>query len=565
MCGYLFFKSNIPIMNTEEKLIDSSELTQKNRGPDNFKKIKIIKDNLLMYFRRLSIIGIEEQSNQPMEIDNYIIMFNGEIYNYKFLKKEFLNNTNFFSSSDTEVVLRLYIKYGYNIFKYFSGIFSILIYNKINKETLVYRDPFGIKPLYYHLSNQKIIISSQSKTINKIIEKKIDSSSMKLYEFFGNLISKYTIYEDIYSFDPGKIYLINNSNIFKTITLENIYDQNYYNYSSKIDDVEDTLYSSIKENTVADVKVSLLYSSGYDSNIIAENLPDDNYNLFTISTKFNKGYQDEIPNSIALSKILKLNHKTYNYNLEEIGNLKNEFFDSMDQPTVDGLNTFLASNLIKKNNIKVALSGIGGDEYFGTYDTFKILPLFILFNKLIKNQNLNTFLKKIILRYFNKKKADLFIKTANTLENLYFCKRSNSSSIEDFSNFKKVLEDKNINHEINEIIKLDCPDRLKITLLELRFYCKDRLLRDVDWASMTNSIEIRVPFLNINFHKNICGYLANSKNKTILKSDLIKNSILKKKMKTIKKQGFYVPYINFDQKTTVNQSEYSKQVLEFFR
>jgi asparagine synthase (glutamine-hydrolysing) len=237
----------------------------------------------------------------------------------------------------------------------------------------------------------------------------------------------------------------------------------------------------------------------------------------------------------------------------------------MDQPTVDGLNTFLASYLIKKNNIKVALSGIGGDEYFGTYDTFKILPLFITFNKLIKNQNLNIFLKKIILNYFNKEKANLFIKTANTLENLYFCKRSSSSSIEDFSNFKEILEDRNINHEINEIIKLDCPDRLKITLLELKFYCKDRLLRDVDWASMTNSIEIRVPFLNKNFHKNICGYLANSRNNTLLKSDLIKNNILKKKMKNIKKQGFYVPYINFDQRNIMSQSEYNKQVLEFFK
>ena len=564
MCGYLFFKSKIPITNIDEKLIDTYEVSQKNRGPDNFKKIRIIKDNLLMYFRRLSIIGVEDQSNQPMEIDNFIIMFNGEIYNYKYLKKEFLNDNKFFSSSDTEVILRLYIKYGYDIFKYLSGIYSILIYNKLSKETLIYRDPFGIKPLYYYSSNQKIIISSQSKTINKIIGKKIDQSSMKLYKFFGNLISKHTIYEDIYSFDPGKVYFIDNSYKFKIITLENIFDQNCYNYNSKIEDVENSLYSSIRENTVADVKVSLLYSSGYDSNIIAENLTEDKINLFTISTKINKSYQNEIPNSIILSKLLKLNHKTYNYNLEEIGKLKNEFFDSMDQPTIDGLNTFLASYFIKKNNIKVALSGIGGDEYFGTYDTFKILPLFITFNKLIKNQNLNIFLKKIILKYFNKTKIDLFIKTANTLENLYFCKRSNSSSLDDFSNFINVLEDKNINNEINEIIKLECPDRLKITLLELRFYCKDRLLRDVDWASMANSIEVRVPFLNINFHKNICGYLANTKSKNILKGDLIKDNYLKKQMKKIKKQGFYVPYINFDQKNTLSQSEYSKQVLEFF-
>ena len=114
---------------------------------------------------------------------------------------------------------------------------------------------------------------------------------------------------------------------------------------------------------------------------------------------------------------------------------------------------------------------------------------------------------------------------------------------------------------IDEILNLDCSDFLKISLLELKFYCKDRLLRDVDWAGMANSIEIRVPFLNKDFHKNICT--LNKDGKKLSKSDIIKNSNLKKILKNIKKQGFYVPYLSNNQKI-LNAENYSKFVLENF-
>ena len=563
MCGYLFYKTADKILINEEEKIDNAEIIQKARGPDNFKKLKIEDDNAIFYFRRLSIIGMDEKSNQPLEIENFIIMFNGEIYNYKSLKQKYLNDTKFYSKSDTEVILRLYIKYGFKIFKELSGIYSILIYDKKNKKIITYRDPFGIKPLYYLLNKKKIIISSQAKTISKIVNSDIDMNSKGIYDFLGNLISKDTIYKDIYSFEPGKIYIINDSNNIKSETLENIFDQNFFSKITNINDVKESLYNSINENLVSDVEVSLLFSSGFDSNIIAENLPDNHYKLFTISTSMNNKKQNEIKNAQTLANFHKKKHISYEYKLNEIIELKQKFFKSMDLPTIDGLNTFLTSNLINKHNIKVALSGVGGDEYFGTYDTFRIIPKIIFYNKFLKNKNLNKFIKKIILKFFNKEKIQLILNISNTLENLYFCKRAMSSDVNKFIKFQNILEERMISKEIFEIINLDCSDRLKITLLELRFYCKDRLLRDVDWASMSNSIEVRVPFLNKSFHRNICGYILNSEKK-IHKSELIKSNILKNKLKTLKKQGFYMPYIDYENRVKTNQSKYGDYVLRNF-
>lgn len=563
MCGYLFYKTADKILINEEEKIDNAEIIQKARGPDNFKKLKIEDDNAIFYFRRLSIIGMDEKSNQPLEIENFIIMFNGEIYNYKSLKQKYLNDTKFYSKSDTEVILRLYIKYGFKIFKELSGIYSILIYDKKNKKIITYRDPFGIKPLYYLLNKKKIIISSQAKTISKIVNSDLDMNSKGVYDFLGNLISKDTIYKDIYSFEPGKIYIINDSNNIKSETLENIFDQNFFSKNTNINDVKESLYNSINENLVSDVEVSLLFSSGFDSNIIAENLPDNHYKLFTISTSMNNKKQNEIKNAQTLANFHKKKHISYEYKLNEIIELKQKFFKSMDLPTIDGLNTFLTSNLINKHNIKVALSGVGGDEYFGTYDTFKIIPNILFYNKFLKNKNLNKFIKKIILKFFNKEKIQLILNISNTLENLYFCKRAMSSDVNKFIKFQNILEERMISKEIFEIINLDCSDRLKITLLELRFYCKDRLLRDVDWASMSNSIEVRVPFLNKSFHRNICGYILNSEKK-IHKSELIKSNILKNKLKTLKKQGFYMPYIDYENRVKTNQSKYGDYVLRNF-
>lgn len=561
MCGYLIYRNLKGIGKNEESNIDNIERDLKVRGPDDKKKI-LHQNNTLLYFRRLSIIDLDNSANQPFEIDEFLILFNGEVYNHLELKNTFLKDQNFKTNSDTEVVIRLFIKLGVEAFKKLSGIYAITIFNKISDEIIIYRDPFGIKPLYYYRSGNKLIISSQSKIVNKIINNEIDLQSKEIFNFFGNIISNHTIYKNIYSFQQGKVYKFKKNLDLNILSLENIFDQNFFIESTNESNVRESLYHSINENFVSDVEVSVLYSSGYDSNIIVENIPEGNQlKLFTISTEFNNDKQNEIINSKKLNKFHSHTHITHNFKKEEISSLNKFFFNSMDQPTIDGLNTFLVSNLIKKNSIKVALSGVGGDEYFGSYDTFKIIPFLMAFNKIFDSFKLKNFIINILCKVNKFSKLQLLKSYETNLRNLYLIKRGVKSNAIVYKKFIEALEDKKIMNEIDEILNLDCSDFLKISLLELKFYCKDRLLRDVDWAGMANSIEIRVPFLNKDFHKNICT--LNKDGKKLSKSDIIKNSNLKKILKNIKKQGFYVPYLSNNQKI-LNAENYSKFVLENF-
>ena len=145
----------------------------------------------------------------------------------------------------------------------------------------------------------------------------------------------------------------------------------------------------------------------------------------------------------------------------------------MDQPTIDGLNTFLVSNLIKKNSIKVALSGVGGDEYFGSYDTFKIIPFLMAFNKIFDSFKLKNFIINILCKVNKFSKLQLLKSYETNLRNLYLIKRGVKSNAIVYKKFIEALEDKKIMNEIDEILNLDCSDFLKISLLELKFYCKD--------------------------------------------------------------------------------------------
>ncbi len=563
MCGYLIYKNPHGISKNEEIKIDLAEKRLVPRGPDDKKKINY-NHNTIFYFRRLSIIDLKSSANQPFEIENYYILFNGEIYNHKQLKEEYLKDQNFKTNSDTEVILRLFIKYGYDAFKKLSGIYSITIFNKKTNEFILYRDPFGIKPLYLYLNERKLIVSSLSKIINDIINDELDKKSIDIFNFFGNLLSKDTIYENIKAIIPGVVYKIDSYLKLRTITLENIYDQNFFYVSTNKEQVKESLYSAINENSVADVDISALYSSGFDSNIIVENLKNKNIlKLFTISTEINNKKQNEIEKSKQLNKFHQCEHIYYNFSIKELSKLYNEFLEAMDQPTIDGFNTFIVTKLIKSNNIKVALSGIGGDEYFGTYDTFKIIPILININKFIRSKKLRNFLISILHKFSGIEKLNLIKYFEINHQNTFFIKRGISSDVEKYIKFNEALEQKNIYKEIEDILNLECSDRLKITLLELKFYCKDRLLRDVDWAGMSNSIEIRVPFLNKKFHQNICGYLQDKKN-IITKNDMIKSLKLERKLKKIKKQGFYVPYLNFQKNLKIDQLEYSNLVLNNF-
>ena len=363
------------IYNFDNQNIQKSKLKTMNdqmidRGPDS--EGFLIDNNFGMAMRRLSIIDLEK-SIQPMQNSNKNIsmIFNGEIYNFIELRKELKKeNIQFKTTGDTEVILKLYEKLGEKFVQKLIGMFSICIFDKIRKKVLIYRDRFGIKPLYYHISQTSFYFSSSLFSLKKVLNLKKSKESFFLYLCFNYFPSTQSVYENVYSLLPGNFIKIQNNKV----SIEKYYD--FYKEKNKIDTkkYDPEIFKKIMNNSISinlrsDVNLGLMMSSGIDSSIIANESCKLNKNLKAYTVNF----EDKIDNEGALaSKFaneLKINHEIINLKKDEAPHLLNQILQNMDEPCADTaiIPSYLISKKAKQDNIKVLLSGAGGDEVFAGY------------------------------------------------------------------------------------------------------------------------------------------------------------------------------------------------------
>ena len=373
MCGYVFFSGNQNKITKEN--INSILNLQKHRGPDysNFVKYK----NCFFLHNRLKIIDLSSNANQPFEDNNgNLIIFNGEIYNYLELKKKF-NLKNFKSNSDTEVILKLYNLKGPKFIELLNGIFSFVIFNKKKNKVLVARDRFGIKPLFYYKKKNFLIYSTEIKPILRIIKKsEINSNEIKRYIGEGKYFdTSKTFFKDIKIFPPAS---------FKEFSLKNFNKNKIKKYwkLKKIEKLkcknEDHFFKSfikhtsnaVKLNLVSDAKYSLLLSSGTDSNFIKSIIEDC---LNKKISSFTYGWKNRYYNEILRLKELKL--KNYSKIKKYVKDPEKIFYELkklvyLYEGPLGGFGTaaqYYLMKKIKKNKIKVALSGEGTDEFLLGY------------------------------------------------------------------------------------------------------------------------------------------------------------------------------------------------------
>jgi asparagine synthase (glutamine-hydrolysing) len=497
MCGILgeisFYKkinSKINFCNIRDEL--------KTRGPDSsgywhYKKY------INFGFRRLSIIDPKARSNQPF-IDpesKSCIIFNGEIYNYKEIKKKLENKgITFFTSSDTEVVLKLYLNEGISGFLKLRGMFAFAIWDQNSKKIIIYRDPLGIKPLYYIKTNSNFYFSSSVKNLlNFTKSKNININSKNEFLFLGYIVEPDTIFSEIKSLEPGtliEISIYSRKIIKKSVTsVKDIYyDLRFSKVNPEINNFKNLLKQSIDLHNVADVKVGLLLSSGIDSTFLAKNLRIKKFEAFTISFDIFKNTKlDEIPLTKYFCKInkIKLNYKYYS--VKEIVGILPDFFKYMDQPSTDGLNTYLVTKFVKSHNIKVAISGLGSDEITCGYNIFRRTK-FLNFLKKFS-------MFKFILFFFNQNKYLRFLNIVLKSKNIFGI----YLSLRSLKNHFYILSQKSIDTLIKKVNK-KIPDIFLnniyklISFYENQVYLKNQLLRNSDWAGMANSVEVRVPYVD---------------------------------------------------------------------
>jgi len=394
MCGFTVvrYKSQEKMNNNlKKKLL----LCQKHRGPDHREFTE--SEGIYFFHNRLKIIDLSNDSNQPFisKKTGNIIVFNGEIYNYKYLRKK-LSKRKFYTNSDTEVLLYLYEEKGEDFIKLLNGIFSFVIYDK-KKDTLFSgRDRLGVKPLYYFKDKKKVIFSTEIKPILIIQRTKFNLEEVKSYISSGNLYEdKFTFFNNIFIHDAANFSRLNLSNFKffkkrywilkkeKSLICKN-YSQFYIKFINLMD-------HSLRLNLVGDVKVGLLYSSGTDSNFLR----------YFLQTKINKrlkcftfGWKEKKYDELQRLKNLKINtNKIQSITTEGSKILKNlNKMIFMCEGPIGGFGIAALYDLfkiIKKKKTKVVISGEGSDEFFLGYFNFYVLFLRNLYfnnNKLFRKE-----------------------------------------------------------------------------------------------------------------------------------------------------------------------------------
>ncbi|MCF6173294.1 MAG: asparagine synthase (glutamine-hydrolyzing), partial [Campylobacteraceae bacterium] len=368
MCGILGQVSNQDI---NKNKFEKDLLKLSHRGPDDY---GVFFDNTIALGQtRLSIIDLSEEGHQPMisSCNNYIIIYNGEVYNFEELKADLIQkNYKFHSHTDTEVILNGFIEYKEKIVKKLNGMFAFSIYNKSTKELFLARDTSGMKPLYYFKNKDDFIFSSEIKAID--VKKEVNKDAKILFLLLGYVPEPFTIYKNISMF-PAGYYGYYKDNHLDTAEYSNYcYEPKIVKpYKEIVSDVKELFEKAIQRHLISDAPIGTFLSGGLDSSAITAVAAKYKKNLQTLSLIFeDKELSEEYYQDLVVDKC-KTKHTKYLIDEDLFLSTLDDFFQAMEQPTIDGLNTYFVSKAAKESGLTTVLSGVGGDEIFYGYPSFR--------------------------------------------------------------------------------------------------------------------------------------------------------------------------------------------------
>jgi asparagine synthase (glutamine-hydrolysing) len=467
--------------------------------------------NCTLGHRRLSIIDTSEAGNQPFfSADKRIsVVFNGEIYNYIELKKELSDGYTFRTASDTEVIIAAYLKWGKSFVHHFIGMFAIALKDAETDELLVIRDRLGIKPVYWASTASGYLFSSEIRAIlaTGLVKKKISSASLADYLRYQTVHAPDTIIENIHMLNPGHMMIFKNNQCrFEKFwdAAENI-NQSAANHSKEEvrKNILDLLTSSVEVRMRADVPFGAFLSGGIDSSVIVGLMSRISaHPVKTFSVTFHEKIFDESPYSDVIARKFNTEHTPIQLSANHFLDLMPEALRAMDHPSGDGPNTYVVSKVTRHAGVKMALSGLGGDEVFAGYDVFRRM----------KDLESKAWLN-FIPSPFRRLAGEALKRARRSVSSEKIAAGIGSSKI-DFSHFypivRQVLLDdqvyklmKSKGDQPNHVFQLACQIQetkaetlTKVSLAEIQTYMQNVLLRDTDQMSMAHALEVRVPFLD---------------------------------------------------------------------
>ena len=515
--------------------------------------------------RRLSIIDLSDAGSQPMASTDGLlrIVFNGEIYNYRTLRTELEKKGFCFrSQSDTEVLLNLYADRGPDLVHALRGMYAFAIWDESKKGLLLARDPLGIKPLYYADDGGTFRFASQAKALlqSPHIDTTPDPAGHVGFFLWGSVPEPYTLYKSIRALPAGSTLWVVGSGSRQPAPFFNIAEAlsavNTARPVSREEGVEylrAALVDSVQHHLVADVPISVFLSAGLDSTTLtALAAESSSAALHTATLGFNeyRGTEnDETALAVKVANYYRTTHHTYWVSQEDFQDKRESLLKAMDQPTIDGVNTYFVSKAAAQAGLKVAISGLGGDELFGGYPSFRDIPRMVQwlapFRIVPGLGRLFHWVSAPMLKRLTSPKYVSLLEYGGTYSGAYLLRRGLFMPWE----LPEILGDQVTRdgwEELQPLMRLEqtiqgaTSDRTKVSALEMSWYMRNQLLRDADWAGMAHSLEIRVPLVDVELTRHIAPLLTETFPD---KQDMARtpNTPLPAEILNRRKTGFAVP------------------------
>lgn len=540
--------------------INKMNLAIAHRGPDA--EGTYHNENIHLGHRRLSIIDLSPESNQPMSDHSgrFTIVFNGEIYNYKELRNS-LGDYAFKSQGDTEVLLAGLIRHGVDFLKRCNGMFAFALWDNQKEELLLARDRMGIKPLYYARTSDHLIFSSEIRAILKsgYVSGELNYNSIGDYLRYQSVIGTNTILKGVFLLPAGSTMHFSDSEVKINSFWNPVTDLDREAIGLSYDEtkirVRKKMEAAVTRRLIADVPTGAFLSGGIDSSTLVALASQQVERLKTFTITFEEPEFSE-------AKYARMVADRYNTDHTEIRLTPNALIDelpaairAMDHPSGDGINTFLVSKHAKQAGIAVALSGLGGDELFAGYPIFKQfyglgnkgwMMSFPKFARAIAGE----MLKIAKPGAWSEKTKQVITEDYLDLENVYqYSRELNSRKV-----ISKLSPYGNLGgNTIFDLVKegvgfgtpgYDLPKLSRVTFAELLSYVQPTLLRDSDQMSMAHALELRVPFLDHDLVSTIMAVPDKYKYPTTPKKLLVESmgDLLPSEIVNRPKMGFSFPW-----------------------
>jgi len=509
------------------QVLEQATLSLAHRGPDDsgtvlLQETRPVPLEIGLGHRRLAILDLSPLGHQPMKdpVTSSWIVFNGEIYNFRSLCHELeATGAEFKSHSDTEVILAAYRVWGESFLSRLEGMFALAIWDAPRKRLLLARDPMGIKPLYYHHSDQSFIFASEVRTIlgTGIVPRKLDSTGVLSYLAFGSVYEPWTIIEGIKALAPGHLLTLENGILtsceyWSPLQSDATPPKATSEAGSESDDaiaikkLPAILRDAVLSNLVSDVPVGVFLSGGIDSSAIVAVLSRNGVRASTFSLVFKEEEFNEAQYSRAVAHLFGTDHHEISVSQQDTLQLLPAALSAMDQPTIDGINTYLVSAKTREAGMKVALTGLGADEMFAGYSNFRRVPkmetLSQRFGRLpgIARRSLSASLALVSAKGDRNRKLAALVAGKDSAIHPYFLVRTLFGLADRrqlFSTASCAAAEQSLDNALQNSVdagkSLDPINR--VSYLESVFYMRNTLLRDSDFMSMAHGLELRVPFL----------------------------------------------------------------------